>query len=112
LLSKFGYSLGKWILEVKVRNKKGDKLSYIDALRRTMKVWFFGDGLSIPFVCFITNIISYSGLTNRGKTRWDDELEVIVSHEKISELKMIVAVFILIIIPVLISTLRWKHIII
>jgi uncharacterized RDD family membrane protein YckC len=81
MLATFGTTPFKALLRVRVRNGDGSKLSYPQALRRTLSVLLFGQGLGIPLVALITCITSYSRLTNHGSTRWDATGGFVVSHQ-------------------------------
>lgn len=48
LISKLGTTLGKWILGLSVTGVEGQPLSYLDALSRTVTVFWRGLGLNIP----------------------------------------------------------------
>lgn len=98
-------------MNVKIRSQSDAKLAYIDALKRAVRVWIYGDAISIPFVGFITNIISYNRLVNKGITKWDEEGQIIVSHDKIQSYKVFIAVFMLVLLPILLFVLRAKKII-
>ncbi|QNU67017.1 RDD family protein [Ruminiclostridium herbifermentans] len=93
LLSKFGYTLGKWILKAKVTSKNGERLTYLKALKRTGKVLVYGCALKFPFLCSIAYIISYNALINNGITKWDREEDTIVNHSEYSTFRGIIAVF-------------------
>jgi len=95
-LSKWGCTPGKWILNIKVSDNSGNNLSYSKAIKRVMLVLFYGEGLLIPFVSFIANIIAYFKLTDSGITKWDKKMEVVVSHNKIEIYKVLLAVLIII----------------
>jgi len=99
-ISKWGCTPGKWFLNTKVQNAKGGNLSYRKALKRVLLVLLYGEGLLIPFVSAIFNIVSYLRLTDKGITKWDEQEEVIVSHNKIEVYKVVLAVLILVGIPV------------
>ena len=49
LLSKLGTTPGKWLLGLRVTGATGQPLSYLDALSRTVTVFWRGFGLNIPF---------------------------------------------------------------
>jgi hypothetical protein len=83
LLALFGTTPFKALLKVRVRNKDGSKLSYGQALRRTMIIWFAGQGLGIPIAALITNIHSYNRLTKQGITSWDQSGQLTVSHRPV-----------------------------
>ena len=48
LLSKLGTTPGKWLLGLRVTGATGQPLSYLDALSRTVTVFWRGFGLNIP----------------------------------------------------------------
>lgn len=48
LLSKLGTTPGKWLLGLRVTSATGQPLSYLDALGRTVTVFWRGFGLNIP----------------------------------------------------------------
>ncbi len=50
LLSTWGYTPGKWILGLRLRDSKGGKLDYTDGICRTALLLCHGMGLSIPLV--------------------------------------------------------------
>lgn len=79
-MTLFGNTPGKAILRTSVTNADGSKLSFRDALLRNMRVYFSGYGLGIPLVQFVTFIVAYNKLTNKGKTAWDEKHNFIVSH--------------------------------
>ncbi|WP_053957611.1 DUF6557 family protein [Inediibacterium massiliense] len=96
LLSKCGYTLGKWIFKIHIRDTNGNRLLFIEALKRGSFVLLYGEGLMIPFVTIITNIKSYNRLIDRGKTKWDEEGKFVVYHEKIGCFKIILATIIIV----------------
>ncbi len=104
LLSKIGYTLGKWILKVRVTDKNGEKLPYMDALNRAVRVFIFGGAMQIPYLSTVTYIIAYNKLTRYGITKWDKDGNTLVTHSEYSNLRGIIAV-ILFMIPVLFSYL-------
>ncbi|MCX7711764.1 MAG: RDD family protein [Clostridia bacterium] len=81
LLATWGWTPGKWILKVKVRNADGSKLSYQQALQRSLAVWF--KGLGAGLITPITASFAYMRLVRQGITSWDKEAECTVSHETI-----------------------------
>ncbi len=83
LLSRFGYTPGKWILRTSVTDKNGQKPTYNRAIARSCGVWLRGLGLGIPIVILITCIIAYFNLKKNGETSWDKNQGFIVSHLEI-----------------------------
>ncbi|RYD19727.1 MAG: RDD family protein [Verrucomicrobiaceae bacterium] len=83
-LCTLGSTPFKALFQIRVRNPDGSKLSYLQALRRTVSVWIRGIGLGIPLVSLITHIISYSRLTQNNITSWDASGNLVVSHREIA----------------------------
>jgi hypothetical protein len=83
LLSTFGTTPFRAILNVRIRNRDGSKLTYGQALKRSLLVFVKGSGLGIPLVSLITHLYSYNRLTGRGITSWDESGGFIVSHQTI-----------------------------
>lgn len=81
-LTFWGATPSKWIFGIRVARKTGEKLSYSDALKRTLSVWIQGDGFGIPFVSLFTRFFAYRHLTKTGTTVWDDNVKSVVSHKK------------------------------
>lgn len=80
----------KALLNVRVRNHEGRKLSYAEALRRSFSVWLRGLGMGIPVVTLVTNITAYKRLSDSGVTSWDSDGGFTVSHRKIGVWRLLV----------------------
>lgn len=100
-ISRLGWTPGKWLLNIRVLKSDGSKLSYLQALNRTLLVMLLGEGLFIPVITLITNIISYSALKRNGITKWDEKLDVTVTHGKIEPYRIIMAAVIIVGVPLL-----------
>lgn len=70
-LSLHGTTPGKHLLNTKVLNEDGTRLSYSSALNRSANVWLKGIALGIPFVSLISMLFAYAQLNKDGKTSWD-----------------------------------------
>lgn len=93
-ISKFGYTFGKWLLNIHVRNYDGGKLNFNTSLKRVFNVWFYGEGLSIPYLSVVTNVISYFYLKNNEITKWDKKLNIEVNHTHIGLIRYLIAIVI------------------
>ena len=94
-LSTWGTTPGKWFFNVTVRNSIGKKLSFANALDRSIKVWIKGMGLGFWFFPIITLIYSYSKLLNNGITSWDRAGEFTVSiNQHIKKTKVVIIIII------------------
>lgn len=83
-LCTLGSTPFKALFQVRVRNQDGSKLSYWQALRRTVAVWIRGVGLGIPIVSLVTHITSYTRLNQHNITSWDEAGNLVVSHREIA----------------------------
>lgn len=83
LLNRFGTTLGKYILNVKIKSANGSNLTYAAGLTRSTGVFIIGLGLMLPIVSLVTMIVAYSGLTKNKTTPWDKKAQSIVLHGKI-----------------------------
>ncbi|NOV04837.1 RDD family protein [Paenibacillus planticolens] len=81
LLKLWGTTVGKWIFGIKIRNLEGQRLSFSKALRRSLLVWWRGQGAGLPIISMIFNLSGYQQLKhNLGTTTWDRDTEAVVSH--------------------------------
>lgn len=95
-ISKFGYTFGKWLLNIHVRNCDGTRLNTKTSLKRVLGVWIYGEGLGIPVLSFVTYIMSYFYLKNNKITKWDKKLSVEVKHTRVGLIRCLIAIVILI----------------
>ncbi|WP_240420055.1 RDD family protein [Paenibacillus periandrae] len=53
LLKLWGTTLGKWILGIRIRDLEGQKPNFDKALKRSILVWWCGQGADLPIVSLI-----------------------------------------------------------
>lgn len=82
-LSIWGYTPFKALFLIRIRNENGSKLTYPQALTRTLKVWLRGEALGIPLISIFTHLSAYGRLTERQITTWDAEGNFLVTHREI-----------------------------
>jgi len=104
LLANCGTTPGKWLFKINVRDSRGKKLSFSDALNRSFSVLLKGFGAGVPFISFFALLSSRSKLKRDGVTTWDEEGGYVVTHEKIGAIRSIV---IAVIIFVFLSLNAW-----
>lgn len=94
LLSTIGTTPGKWILKVKVSNKKGKKkyLTFEQSYKRSITVWFLGMGCGIPIIQIIALIIAKIRVSHTRTTIWDKNNRLIVRHNKIGILRISIVI--------------------
>ncbi len=83
-LAHWGTTPGKWLACIRVSKKNGDNLNYQEALARTFRVLFWGEGMLLPLVNVIVNIVAYKRLTRHGSTSWDQKGNILVEHGQVS----------------------------
>jgi hypothetical protein len=89
-LATWGYTPGKWLLSISVRDKNREKLSYSLAWGRAMNVYLRGMGMGFPIATLITMIVAWNKLTKYGITSWDKIGEIQVVHGEIKLLNIII----------------------
>ena len=85
-----GTTPGKALLKVKLCQEDGTELNYSNALSRSLRVGWRGEGLCLPIVSLIPNIFAYFSLMRTGKTSWDRDGKLIVSHQTIGAFRIFV----------------------
>lgn len=102
-LSLWGTTPGKWLMQVRVRQHSGEKLTYSSALGRALSVWMRGEGFNIPIVCLFTYLTAYNRLREKGITSWDENKSFVVSHSRIGFFRAFIATVILLLFNGLLS---------
>lgn len=73
LLSRCGTTAGKWCMGVRVTRPDGSYLSFGEAFSRTVTVWAYGVGLSLPLVELICMILSYRRCSKGEMLAWEED---------------------------------------
>ncbi len=102
-LSSWGTTFGKWLLKIKVRDKEDKKLTFLVALKRSFLVYLKGYGLGMPIISIFTELSAYNKLINNGITTWDEDCQLVVSHQAIGIIRSAVAIILIGIFFLLIS---------
>ncbi|HNT66896.1 MAG TPA: TIR domain-containing protein [bacterium] len=97
MLSSWGTTPGKTLLNVRVRTSEGTKLTLKESFKRSLGAALQGYGLGIPIVSLITQITSYSRLKERGRTAWDEKGNFVVSHRIVGIGRILVIVLIFVV---------------
>ncbi|MGM0568336.1 MAG: RDD family protein [Elusimicrobiota bacterium] len=97
MLSKWGTTPGKYLLNIRLRKENGSKLNFKEALLRRIRVFIFGQGLNMGAFNLIANGIAYTNLTEKGIMSWDKKGESFVNHKTLSVSRWLIAVIILVI---------------
>ena len=83
LLSTTGNTPGKALLNIRVHDPNGQKLSLEAAMARCARVWWFGLGAGVPIVTLFTLAVGHATLTRDKQTSWDRKLHLSVEHRPI-----------------------------
>lgn len=99
LLITLGTTFGKWLLRIQITANDGQKPTLPHAFKRSIKVWFFGLAMGIPFINLFTLISAHSGLSKNRITSWDKTEKFTITHGEINIYRGIVA-WVIIITPI------------
>jgi hypothetical protein len=89
ILSVFGNTAGKAILNAKLKTVNGDRLNFLTALQRSIFVSAAGMGFGIPVINFICFYFSYSDLKKHGFSSWDKQIGTVVLYGKTSPARIL-----------------------
>jgi hypothetical protein len=92
MLSSWGTTPGKALLNIRLRKSNGTKPNFSEALSRAFNVWIRGLGLGIPIVALFTQINAYKRLTKDGMTSWDKDGGFKINHKLIGAGRVIAAI--------------------
>ncbi len=82
LMTFFGYTAGKRLFNIAVRNETGEKLTFVENIKRSFGVLFWGFGLTIPLVSIFTLYFSYVRVAHDEPTRWDEGKGTLVLQKR------------------------------
>ena len=78
LLKYFKTTLGKWLVGLYIENHNGERLTYSQGLKRTWKVFVWGQGLHLPVFSIIRYIISYRQAKDNLFLPWESESTIVI----------------------------------
>jgi hypothetical protein len=90
LLSRWGFTPGKWLLRIAVRDRDGQRPTFREAFRRAALVWAYGAGADTPFG-LATAVLARDGLTRKGTTYWEAVGGYEVHHRPVGAARAVVA---------------------
>ena len=102
----FGTTPGKALLGIDVRTQTGGRLSYSQAMRRSLRVWFYGLGMGINIVVFITLLVAQHNLTHKKIATWDRLGNFRVVHRRIGVLRGTIATVSIVVLFLILAALR------
>lgn len=80
LICSWTSTIGKSLFGIYVRKNDGSKLSYHEAISRSLSVWWLGLGAGLPIIMLVTMIVACVKLSNNFITTWDKKGEITVEH--------------------------------
>jgi uncharacterized RDD family membrane protein YckC len=83
LLATWGWTPGKWLLGVAVRDANGNMLNLATAYERSFAVWMKGLGCGFWPAQLILQPLACARLTRRGRTSWDEQAITQVFHHRV-----------------------------
>lgn len=89
ILTIFGNTLGKAILNMRLRTISGEQLPYGTALKRSVFVTAAGMGFGIPILNFICYYFSYLHLKKNGISLWDQNFGTVVLYGQVNSLQIV-----------------------
>jgi uncharacterized RDD family membrane protein YckC len=88
MLAMFGTTPGKAMLKIRVESNQGEKPTLLQAIRRSIQVWFLGEAMGLPLLPIVTRLIAYAMLTSSGSTIWDRNTGLRVTHGRCHPLRI------------------------
>lgn len=89
LLTVFGTTPGKGLLNISVAQSDGEEMTYSRAFVRSLRVWFFGMGTGLPLFSLIGNLYAYTCLNRYGVTSWDEKGGFTVTQGPVGALRIV-----------------------
>lgn len=96
LMTTLGYTFGKRVLNIAVRNKSGEKLTFVENIKRSFGVLFWGFGLTAPLISIFTLYFSYVRVSHNEPTRWDEDKDIVVLQKKFDILVVLLAIVLIV----------------
>lgn len=84
LLHLTGTTPGKSLFAVRVTTAEGGRLSLGQSFSRAARAWVLGMGAGLPILTILAPIAGYFRLTARGRTPWDEAMDLRVEHGEMS----------------------------
>lgn len=84
ILTIFGNTLGKSILNARLRMVNGERIDFLTALKRSIFVTAAGMGFGVPLINFICFYFSFFDLKRNGRSTWDQQIGTVVLYGKVS----------------------------
>jgi len=97
VISIFGTTPGKALLNIRVVDDDGSKLSYGKVMGRNFSLWLNGLGMGIPIIAAITMIFSHNRLKNKKITSWDEKYKIKILYGNLGFFRIVVYIILFLI---------------
>lgn len=84
VMTIFGNTLGKSLLNTKIKNVNGDYIHFMTAFKRSVYVIAAGMGFGVPVLNFICYLFSYKDLREHGISIWDLKSDTVVLYGSVN----------------------------
>lgn len=92
ILCIFGNTVGKALMNTKIKNQNGDSLRFSIAFKRSLFVIGAGMGFGVPILNFVCNLFSLFDLRKNGVSAWDDKIGTIVLYGRVQLPRLVFAI--------------------
>jgi uncharacterized RDD family membrane protein YckC len=97
LLITWGTTPGKRILNIRIHANHDPRPTALHAFKRSLKVWFFGLGIGVPFITVFTLFCAYFELNKNKVCTWDKSEQFTITHLPLSHYRIFATAFILVV---------------
>lgn len=91
ILCIFGNTVGRAMMNTKIKNQNGESIHFRTAFKRSLFVITAGMGFGVPVLHFICNLFSLLDLRKNGMSKWDEKSGTIVLYGKVELPRLIFA---------------------
>lgn len=95
VLSIFGTTLGKFLLNIKLSDSGDNRISFPAALLRTFLLWIKGLAFGFPLVSMLTAGYAAGVIRKNGTASWDDSNGIKVTYGELSGVKTVFAILLI-----------------
>ena len=92
-LSWFGGTIGRWLLDLRVRSADGRKPRFLKALKRALLRWVRGTAFSIPIANYVAMAIAMAQLESMNVSSWDRDTGLLTIGRPLNVGKIVGALF-------------------
>jgi uncharacterized RDD family membrane protein YckC len=89
IISVFGNTLGKTLLNARLKTVTGEPIDFFTALKRSIFVNAAGMGFGVPFINILCFLFSYRDLKKHGLTTWDKQIGTVVLYGRVSTARLL-----------------------